>query len=115
MGGLFLLGVLAAIALDFHDQVERIVVPVAVVDEYDEVRDVALRLAGKAVRHLEAEVVILHVGAHAGMLLRNAAELGFPVAVEHDPVDVAAVGVRLPAVTLRRREVHVARGSGGVV
>ena len=49
------------------------------------------------------------------MRLGDAAELGLPVAVEDDPVDVAASRIRLPAVRLRRGEVDVARRAGRVV
>src|SRR6218665_1225156 len=42
-----------------------------------------------AVGYLQAQVVVLHVRAHARVRLGHAAELGFPVAVENDPVDMA--------------------------
>jgi hypothetical protein len=42
--------------------------------------------------------MIFDVGAHARMRLRDAAELGFPIAIEHHPVDVAAARVRFPTV-----------------
>jgi hypothetical protein len=47
--------------------------------------------------------------------LGHPAELGLPVAVQDDPVDVAAVGVGLPAVLLGGVEIDVDGGAGGVV
>ena len=72
----------------------------AVVDQDDEVGQVACAARRAiAVRHLEAEVVVLDVGAHRRVRLGDAAELGLPVAVADDPVDVALVVDRcLPAV-----------------
>src|SRR3990167_7172015 len=60
---------------------------VACVHQYDEV--------GKI---LQAEVVVLHVGPDPGVRLGHATRLGFPVAVQHHPVHVAARGIRLPTV-----------------
>ena len=95
---LLLLRVLAPVALDLDDEMQEIVVAVPVVDEDDEVGDVGAALRAVAVRHLEPEVVVLDVRADARVRLDDAAELALPVAVEDDPVDVAAAGVRLPAV-----------------
>ena len=46
----------------------------------------------------ETEAVVLHVGEHLGMRLGHAAELRFPIAIENDPVDVAARGAGLIAI-----------------
>ena len=47
------------------------------------------------------------------MRFGHAAELGFPVAVEDDPVDVAAVGASVSQRSvLRGVEADVARGAG---
>ena len=43
-----------------------------------------------AVRDLESQVVILHIRMDARMRFGDAAEFGFPVAVQDDPVDMAA-------------------------
>ena len=59
--------------------------------------------------------MVLGVRLDLGMRFRNPAELGLPVAVEDDPVDVATARIGLPAVLLRGVEVHVNRGAGGVV
>ena len=59
--------------------------------------------------------MILDVCPHPGMGLGHAAELGLPIAIENDPVDVAAARVGLPAVRFRRVEVHVDGGAGWVV
>ena len=74
-------------------------------------------LGAVAVRHLEAEVVVLRVGAHARVRLGDAAELGLPVAVEDDPVDMVLRrrAARVPAVGLRRGEADVRRRAGRVV
>ena len=83
--GLLLLRVLAPVALDLDDQVQQVVVAVAVVHQHDEVGQILARLRAVAVGHFEAEVVVLDVGAHLRMRLGHAAELGFPVAVEDRP------------------------------
>ncbi len=49
-----------------------------------------------SIGHFEAKIVILDVGANLRMRLRHAAELGFPIAVEHHPVDVAMLGIWFP-------------------
>ena len=49
------------------------------------------------------------------MRLGDAAELGLPVAVENDPVDVAAAELGLPAVGFRRVEADVPGRAGRVV
>ena len=68
-----------------------------------------------AVRHFEAEVVVLDVGANAGMCFGHAAELGLPIAVEDHPVDVAAARVGFPADRFRRVEIDVHGGASRVV
>ncbi len=55
----------------------------AVVDQHDEVRPVVAGFGAVAVGHFEAEIVVLDVGDDARVLLGDAAELGFPVAVQH--------------------------------
>ena len=118
--GLLLLGVLAAVALDLHDEVEQVVLavlvlPAAVVHQHDEVRPVLPRLGTVQVRHLEPEAVVLDVRPDLRVFLGHAAKLGLPVAVEDHPVDVAAVRAGLPAVRLRRGEPDVGGGPGRVV
>ena len=115
-GGLFL-RVFAAVAFDFHDEVEQVVRVVAVVHEDDEVWEVAAGFGAVAVRDFQTEVVILDVGADLRMALRHAAELGFPVAIEDDPVEVGfrrwTLGV--PTVGFRGIETDVLGVAGGIV
>ena len=113
--GLLLLRVLAPVALDLDDEVQQVVVAVPVVHQHDEVGEIAADLGAVAVRHLEAEVVVLHVRLHPRVGLGHAAELGFPVAVQHHPVDVAARGIRLPAVRPGRVEADVRGRADGIV
>src|SRR5581483_337183 len=94
-----LLRVLAAIALHFDDQIERLLL--FVIDLDDEIGDIAARRRAHQIRHFEAEVLVLHIGAHTRMRFHNAAEFGLPVAVADDPVDVAFARVGLPARLLR--------------
>ena len=61
------------------------------------VRDVDTRFGGGAVRDLETEIVVLDVRFDTRMGFGYAAKLRFPVAIEDDPVDVAAAGIRLVA------------------
>ena len=58
---------------------------------------------------------VFDVGKDAGLGFGGAAELGFPVAVEDDPVDVAFAGIGLPAAGFAGGEVDVAAGAGAVV
>lgn len=115
-GGLFL-RVLTTVAFNFHDKVEQVVRAVAVFHEDNEVREVAAGFRAVTVRDFQAEVVILDVGADLRMAFGHAAELGLPVAVEDDPVEVAfrrwPLGV--PAVGFRGVETDVLGGPGGIV
>ena len=56
----FLLGILAPVSLDLDYEVERVYVPI--VHQQDEVREVTPGRGAEQVRHLQAQVVILHVG-----------------------------------------------------
>lgn len=85
---LLFLGVLAPIALYLDDEIERIVRAVPVIHPYYEIGPIFPRLGATAVRHLESEIVAFSVSDHPRVRFGDAAELGFPVAVEHDPVDV---------------------------
>ena len=61
--------------------------------------------------------MVFRVGHDFRMRLGDAAELGFPVAVEHHPVDVV-LGRRtagVPAVRPGRVKSDVGRGAGGIV
>ena len=114
--GLLLLRVLAPVALDLDDQVQQVVGAVAVVDQHDEVGQVLARLGAVAVRHLEAEVVVLHVGdAPAGCASATRQNSASQSLSRIDPVDVAAAGVGLPAVGLRGVEADVRGRAGRVV
>ncbi len=74
-----------------------------------------MRIRAVAVGNFETEVVILYVGPHLRMRFGDTAEFGFPIAIEDDPVDVAAARVGLPAIGFRGVELHVHRGAGGIV
>ncbi len=115
--GFLLLRVLAPVALDLDDEMQQVIGAVAVIHQHDEVGPILPHLGAVAVRHFQAEIVVLGVGDHLGMRLGHAAELGLPVAVEHDPVDVVLRRrtARLPAVGARRVEADVPGGAGGVV
>ena len=69
------LSLLAAIALDLNDEVQEIVVAVAVIDAHDEVGQVFLWRGAQEMRHLEAEALVFDVGADAFVSLGGAAEL----------------------------------------
>ncbi len=92
------LGVLAPVALNFDDQVQEILRTVTVVDQYNEVRQIAVRLAPHDIGDFQTEVVVLGVRDHAGMGFDNAAELAFPATIEDYIVDVAFAWVCLPEV-----------------
>ena len=96
-------------------EVEQVVVPVAVVDQHDEVGNVAACLRTGSVRYFQTQTLVLDVGTDLRMRLDDAAELRLPVAVAHHPVDVAQALVRLPAGLLGRGEVDVSRRAGGIV
>ena len=59
---LLLLRVLAPVALDLDDEMQRVVRAVAVVHQHDEVGQILPRLGAVAIRNLETEVVVLGVG-----------------------------------------------------
>ena len=115
--GFLLLRILAAVALDLDDEMQQVIGAVAVIHQHDEVGQILPHLGAVAIRHFQAEVVVLHVGDHLGMRFGHAAELRLPVAVEHDPVDVVLRrrAARFPAVGARRVEPDVAGGAGGIV
>ena len=60
--GFLLLRILAPVALDLDDEMQQVVVAVAVIDQHDEVGQILPRLRAVAVRHFEPEVVVLDVG-----------------------------------------------------
>ena len=86
--GFFLHGIFAPVALDLDHQIKRVSRAVAVVHLHDEIGPILAHLGAVAVWHLEAEVVVLDVGKHLRVRLRDAAKLALPVAVEDDPVEV---------------------------
>lgn len=68
-----------------------------------------------AVGDFKAEALIFDVGDDPPVGFGCAAELGLPVAVEDDPVDVAFEGIGLPAVGFAGGEVDVDAGACAVV
>src|SRR5580700_3155329 len=95
---LLFLRVLTPVTLDLDDQVQQIVLAVAVIHQHDKIRKVAPWLGAMPVRDFETEVVILRVRLDARVRFGDAAELGFPVAVEDHPVYVATAWIGLPAI-----------------
>src|SRR5580700_1738255 len=75
---LFLLGVFATVTFDLHDEVQKVVVPVSVVHQDDEVGKVPSRFGAVTVRHFQPEVMILDVRLHPRVGFGYAAELGLP-------------------------------------
>jgi hypothetical protein len=59
--GLLVLGILAPVALDLDNEVQRVVVAMAIIHQDDEVGQVAAHLGTVPVRHLEAQVVVFDV------------------------------------------------------
>jgi len=90
---------------------------VTVIHQHDEVGQILPRLGAIAIRHFQTEVMVLGVSDHLGMRFNDTAKFGFPVAVEHDPVDLVLRRrtARIPAVRARRVEPDVAGGAGGIV
>lgn len=109
----FLFCVLAAIAFDLYDKVERLFL--AVVNLNDEIRKVFVRRAAHKIRDFKAETLILDVSADARVCLGHAAKFRLPIAVANHPVDVAFSRVGFPARRLGRREVDVGGGALRVV
>jgi hypothetical protein len=111
--GRLLLGVLAAIALDLDDQIQRIVM--SVVDPDDEVWQVSFGRRTVEIGHLETEALVFDVGAHTRVRLDDTTEFGFPIAVANDPIHMAATVIGFPARGFRGREVDEASRTGRVV
>src|SRR5439155_917815 len=87
----------------------------AVVDKNDEVGPVHPRLRTMAVGHFESKIVVLHVSADARVRLGDSTEFRFPIAVEDDPIDMAAVRGRFPTTPLGRVEADVRSGTYRIV
>ena len=87
----------------------------AVVDEDDEVGNVATHFRTVPIGHFEVEASVLHIGANPGVRLDDVAELAFPAAVENDVVHVASIGAGFPAIGSRGREANVTGGTFRVV
>ena len=87
----------------------------AAVHVNDEIGQIDPRLGPISIRHLEPQIVVLHVCLHPRVGFGDAAELRLPLTIEDDPVDVTALRVRLPAVLARGSEVHVTGRSSWVV
>ena len=86
-----------------------------VVHQNNEVRHVRPGFRLEPVGNFQAEPMVLDLGAHPRMRLRDAIEFGLPLSVVDRLVDVAAVGVGLPPRLLRRGEADVHRGADRVV
>src|SRR5208337_3847398 len=106
------LRVAATIALGFEDEVQRLLA--TVVDADDEVRDVAARRRAVAVRDLEIEALVLHIGKHMRIALDDARQLALPRALADNRVDLRLARVG-HADRLRRREINVARRAARVI
>src|SRR5439155_23933431 len=104
-----------AVTFDLDDEVEQVIITMPIVDSNDEVGAIDSVLTGEPIRNLEPEVVVLHIRSHARMRLSDTAELAFPIAIENDPIDMATVRRRFPAISARRVEIYVTRRAGGIV
>lgn len=113
--GFFLLAVgLVAEAFDFDDEVEGFG-RIAGIDTDEEVRQVFVGIAGEKVGHLEAEGVVFGVGENFGVSFEDAAELGLPLGIIDDVVDVAVPGRGLPKGGAGGIEAYVVGGAYGVL
>ena len=59
--------------------------------------------------------MIFDIGFDLGMRFDHPAELTFPIAIQHHPVDMAFTGIGLPAAFLRCVEIDMHAGAGRVV
>ena len=80
--GLLLLGILAPVAFNFDNQVQQVVLAMAIIHQHDKIGQIPARLRAVAIWHFQAEIVVLDVGLHLRVRLGDAAKLGFPVTVE---------------------------------
>src|SRR2546427_11656773 len=94
---------------------KELVTALLVIHHQDEAGSIHARVRAVAVRHHKAQVVVFDVGADARMGLGHAAEFGLPVAIEDNPIDVAAARVGLPSIGLRRIEPDVRGGADRIV
>ena len=105
---LLLLGVFATVAFDLNNHVQQIIIAVTIIDPDDKVRAVPSGLRTISVWNLEPKPLVLDIRTDTRMFFCNTAKFSFPVAVENDPVDVAAPRDRSPTgFALRCIEVHV--------
>ena len=64
---------------------------VAVIDNDDEVWTILARLRPVSIRHFQTKAMVLNVSNYAGVFLRNATKLPFPITVKDYPINVAFV------------------------
>src|ERR1700737_4864029 len=107
--GLLFLAIFTAVTLDLDDEVKEVIVAVPIIHTHDEVREVSPGFRAVAVRYFQTEIVVLDVGADAGMSFRHTAELALPIAVEDHPVNVTASRVCFPEELSRSVEIDVHR------
>src|SRR5208337_3728346 len=81
----------------------------------DEIRQICAHLRAVSVRNFQSKIVVLDISLHAWVGFGNPAELGLPIAVENDPVDMTPARVRHPAVLFGGIEVYVDSGAGRVI
>src|SRR5439155_19743219 len=100
---------------DLDDEIEQVIITTPIVDSNDEVRAIHSVLTAEPIRDLEPEVVVLHIRSHARMRLGYAAELAFPIAIQNDPINMATIRCRFPAVSARGVEIYVTRRARRIV
>ena len=79
------LGIFPSLSFDLNNQIQKIIVATAIINEHDKVRDVRPHFRPKTIGYFQAEIVVLDVGFDVRMGFSNAAKLLFPAAVEDDP------------------------------
>ena len=84
-GRLLGLGIFPSLSFDLNDQIQKIIVATAIINENDKVRQVRPHFRPKTIGYFQAEIVVLDVGFDVRMGFSNAAKLLFPAAVEDDP------------------------------
>jgi hypothetical protein len=86
----------------------------AVIDEGDEAGEVAVVLGDGTAGDFKAGALVFDADEDPGLGFGDAAEPGFPVAVQDDPGNVAFAGIGLPAAGFTDDEADVDTGTCGL-
>src|SRR5205823_14618131 len=100
--GLLFLCIFAPIAFDLDDEVKQVFFATTVIDSNDEVGPIDAVLTAISIRNFETKVVIFYIRSNAWMRLGDATKFALPIAVENDPINVAAIRHRFPTIFARR-------------